>query len=143
VLYSNLTCIFIQRTRKLVDHWGHLKTPLQNGSLTLQTNVFRPADEMRHIALGLDALTNPKVPRTLLNQWIPFQLLLPRSGNNRCCLLYFLFFLFRLPLLRSGNSRCCFFCFLFFPFRLLLLSSGSSRFSFLYFLFFWFLGRLW
>lgn len=42
---------------ELVDHWGHLKTLLEDGTLTLNADILGPLDEAGQVALGLDAAT--------------------------------------------------------------------------------------
>ncbi len=42
---------------ELVNHWWDLQSLLENGLLTLKSDVFWPSDESSKISLRLDILT--------------------------------------------------------------------------------------
>ena len=63
--------VLVQSASELVDGGGDLQTTLQNGTLTLQTNIFGPFDITSQIAFTReDILTNRKVTRSLFEEGI-------------------------------------------------------------------------
>jgi hypothetical protein len=60
--------ILVQSVGKLVDHRGDLQAVQQNTVLSLEANIFGPANEVGHIALGGDILTNTEVLGGLFEQ---------------------------------------------------------------------------
>ena len=50
------TVVLLERQAELVDWRRDLETLLQNSALALQTNVLRPLDKARQIALMLHVL---------------------------------------------------------------------------------------
>lgn len=64
------TGILIEGARELVDGWGNLQASLQDGTLTLETNVERPLDVTGKVTLGLDVSTDGEVAGLLLEEWV-------------------------------------------------------------------------
>lgn len=62
------TSILVQSVSKLVDHWGDLQAVQQNTVLSLEANIFGPANKVGHITLGGHILTNTEVLRGLFEQ---------------------------------------------------------------------------
>ena len=51
------TCLPVQSLCELVDAWGNLQTLVQNGSLSLDTDVLGPFHKSTKITLWLDIKT--------------------------------------------------------------------------------------
>lgn len=65
------TSLSIKSTRsELIDRWRNFHPLVQNSPLPLNTNISRPFYESSQISFGLNILSNPKVPRSFLDQWI-------------------------------------------------------------------------
>ncbi len=62
------TSILVKSTGELVDSWGNLQALLQDGALTLETDIERPLDVTGKVTLGLDVVTDGKVTGTLLKE---------------------------------------------------------------------------
>jgi len=53
---------------ELVDHWWNLESLLENGTLSLKSNVFGPLDEASQVSLGLHILADAEVLWSLLEK---------------------------------------------------------------------------
>jgi len=62
--------VLVQDLGELVQSWGHLETLVQDLTLTLKANIFRPLDIAGKILDGLDILTDTKVLGGLLDQGV-------------------------------------------------------------------------
>ncbi len=62
------TGVLVQSVSKLVDHGRDLQAIQQNTVLSLEANIFGPANEVGHIALGGSILTNTEVLGGLFEQ---------------------------------------------------------------------------
>jgi hypothetical protein len=62
------TCLSVQRVVELVDWRWNLKTLLEDLLLSLNSDVPGPLHETAKIPSGLDVLSDPKVPGSLLKQ---------------------------------------------------------------------------
>lgn len=51
----------VEGLAELVDHWWNLKSLLENGTLSLKSDVFGPLDETSQVSLGLHILANTEV----------------------------------------------------------------------------------
>ena len=84
----------VQGAVELVDCWGDLQSGLEDDLLPLEADVLGPLDESRQIPLGLDILTNAKVPGSLLEEGVdhPLGFWLLHSQGGGCHLLPLLTF---------------------------------------------------
>jgi len=71
---------------ELVNHWWDLQSLLENGLLTLKSDVFWPSDESSKISLRLDILTDSEVLRSLFEERVLLfnLLLLLDEGGSGC-----------------------------------------------------------
>ncbi len=77
--------ILIQSLGELVDAGRDLESLLQDGLLTLETDVLGPFDEAREVTDWLDVLADTIVTRFLFDQWVGgsgFLLLGQRVGGD-------------------------------------------------------------
>merc|ERR1719410_3109637 len=75
------SCLTIQGGVELVDGWRDPESGLEDNLLSLETDVLGPSDEPAQISLGLDVLSDTKVPGPLLEQRVDNPLdLLPLDG---------------------------------------------------------------
>jgi len=71
---------------ELVDHWWDFQSLLENGLLSLKSNVFGPSDESSKVSLRLDILTDSEVLRSLFEERVLLfnLLLLLDEGGSGC-----------------------------------------------------------
>ena len=60
--------VLVEGIRELSDGRRDLETHVEDLSLALESNVFRPFDHAREVAPRLDVLTDTKVARTFLDK---------------------------------------------------------------------------
>ena len=76
----------IESLVKLVDRWWDLQPGLEDGLLTLESDVLGPFDEAAEIALGLDILADAEVAGALLKEGVDHSLDLGfLDGQRGCC----------------------------------------------------------
>jgi hypothetical protein len=97
---------------ELINHWRHFQTTIQYSSLSLQTNVFGPLNEVSQISFGLDVAIDTKIAWSFFKERIVFlcnstffntTFRASRTLDNRCLFLT----LRRSRLLRLSCCCCC------------------------------------
>jgi len=76
----------VKSVGELVDHWWDLESLLENGLLSLESDVLWPSHESGKIALGLDILADSKVLGSLFEERVLLfnLLLLLDEGGSGC-----------------------------------------------------------
>ena len=103
IMTALFTCLLIKSLTELVDWWGYLQPSLENGLLSLKTNVFGPTYKSAQIPLGLNVLSDSKVTWALFKQRVNYPLLfwLLNGKWSSCYLLALL-----LTLYCNKNKSC-------------------------------------
>ena len=73
--------VAVQGVLELSDRRGNLQTHVQNLLLALQADIFRPLDEARQVALGLNVLTNTEVAGALFDERVLMMISIMSSSS--------------------------------------------------------------
>jgi len=77
--------LFVEGLVELVDAWGNLQSLLQNGSLSLEFDVFWPSDKSGQIFFWLEVLADSKVFGSFFEKWVVGLFLVDSLANWGGC----------------------------------------------------------